>query len=98
MADKNVRYYIDGRLLAPHGGKFYPESFMSLNFSLWFIRDCLVKSKEPRAYRQDIDWVFHEAKKVLTPEEVEARIAALFAVIPASAANAFTANSSTSTR
>lgn len=77
VADNNVRYYIDGRILATHGGKFYPESFMSLNFNLWFIRDGLVKSKEPRTYRQDIDWVFHEAKKVVTPEEVEARVTAL---------------------
>jgi hypothetical protein len=36
-----------------------------------------VKSSTVRHYREDIDWVFHEAKKALVPEEVEAKVAAL---------------------
>ncbi len=59
-----VKYFIDGKPLAEHGGQYYPRSLMSINFNLWFIRDAAV-------------WVFHEAKKILAPEEVDAKVAAL---------------------
>ena len=72
-----VKYFIDGRPLAEHGGQYYPRSLMSINFNLWFIKDATVKSSEVRHYQEDIDWVFHAAKKLLAPEEVEAQVAAL---------------------
>jgi hypothetical protein len=72
-----VKYYIDGRPLAEHVGQYYPRSLMSINFNLWFIKDATVKSSAVRHYQEDIDWVFHEAKKVLAPEEVETKVAAL---------------------
>jgi hypothetical protein len=72
-----VKYFIDGNPLAEHGGQYYPRSLMSINFNLWFIRDAAVKSNAVRRYQEDIDWVFHEAKKILAPEEVEAKVAAL---------------------
>jgi hypothetical protein len=72
-----VKYFIDGRLLAEHGGQYYPRSPMSINFNLWFIRDATVKSTAVRHYQEDIDWVFHEAKRILAPEEVEAKVASL---------------------
>jgi hypothetical protein len=77
VAGGKVRYYVDGRLLAEHGGNYYPESFMSINFNLWFIRDGMVKATDVRTYQEDVDWVFHEAKAALTPAEVEARVAGL---------------------
>src|SRR6266436_1260758 len=72
-----VKYFIDGQPLAEHSGQYYPRSLMSINFNLWFIRDAMVKSTATRHYQEDIDWVFHEAKKVLAPEEVEAKVASL---------------------
>jgi hypothetical protein len=72
-----VKYFIDGKPLAEHGGQYYPRSLMSINFNLWFIKDATVKSSDMRHYQEDIDWVFHEAKKILSPEEVEAKVAAL---------------------
>jgi hypothetical protein len=72
-----VKYFIDGRPLAKHGGQYYPRSLMSINFNLWFIKDATVKSSVVRHYQEDIDWVFHEAKEILTPEEVEAKVAGL---------------------
>ena len=72
-----VKYFIDGKPLAEHGGQYYPRSPMSINFNLWFIRDGAVKSSAVRHYQEDIDWVFHEAKNILAPEEVEARVASL---------------------
>jgi len=72
-----VKYFIDGKALAEHGGQYYPRSLMSINFNLWFIRDATVKSNAVRHYQEDIDWVFHEAKRVLAPEEVETKVASL---------------------
>jgi hypothetical protein len=72
-----VKYFIDGKPLAEHGGQYYPRSLMSINFNLWFIKDATVKSSAVRHYQEDIDWVFHEAKKTLAPEEVELKVAAL---------------------
>lgn len=72
-----VRYFVDGKQLADHGERFYPESLMSINFNLWFIRDGAVKSPEPRSYQEDVDWVFFEAGSALAPAEVESRVAGL---------------------
>jgi len=77
VSDGTVRYFIDGKPLAEHGGQYYPRSLMSINFNLWFIRDAAVKSSVVRHYQEDIDWVFHEAKKILAPDEVEAKVASL---------------------
>jgi hypothetical protein len=74
VSDGEVKYFIDGKPLAEHGGNYYPESLMSINFNLWFIRDGLLKAPDVRTYHEDIDWVFHEAKSVLSPVEVEARV------------------------
>jgi hypothetical protein len=77
VSEGKVKYFIDGKPFADHGGQYYPRSLMSINFNLWFIKDGSVKSSEVRRYQEDIDWVFHRAKKILTPEEVEARVDAL---------------------
>jgi hypothetical protein len=74
VAEGKVRYFVDGKLLAEHGGNYYPESLMSINFNLWFIKEGLHKASDMRTYQEDIDWVFHEAKAVLSPAEVEARV------------------------
>lgn len=77
VAAGHVKYYVDGKLLADHADRFYPESLMSINFNLWFIRDGMTKAPGERRYTEDIDWVFHEVKTALTPEQVEAKITAL---------------------
>ena len=75
--NKNVRYFVDGKLFAEHGGNYYPEDTMSINFNLWFIRDGMKPANERRQYQEDIDWVFHQAGVALTPEQVEAAVAAM---------------------
>jgi hypothetical protein len=77
VAGGHVKYFVDGALQVEHGGRFYPRSVMSINFNLWFIKDGAAKVRGARSYNEDIDWVFFEAKSALTPEEVEARVAAL---------------------
>jgi hypothetical protein len=77
VVDKRVRYFIDGKLFAEHGGEYYPEDTMSINFNLWFIRDGMAKASEKRQYQEDIDWVFFQANTGLMPEQVEAAVASL---------------------
>lgn len=76
ISDGHVRYYVDGDLLADHGGRVYPEEPMSINFNLWFIRDGLAKSSEMRRWEEDIDWAYFNSG-VLTPAAVEQKVAAL---------------------
>ena len=49
VMDKKVRYFVDGKLFAEHGGDYYPEDTMSINFNLWFIRDGMVEGKRAAA-------------------------------------------------
>jgi hypothetical protein len=77
VAAGRVRYFVDAKLLADHGDKFYPEVPMSINFNLWFIEEGLIASSEPRRYEEDIDWVFFRRDEVLSPEAVEAAVAEL---------------------
>jgi hypothetical protein len=74
VMNKTVRYFVDGKLFAEHGGEYYPEDTMSINFNLWFIRDGVAKSTEMRRYHEDIDWVFFQKGVALTPEQVESAI------------------------
>src|SRR5690349_15216894 len=75
--DQKVRYFVDGKLFAEHGGEFLPEDTMSINFNLWFIRDGMAQVKQRRQYEEDIDWVYFQANTSLTPEQVEAAVAGL---------------------
>ena len=74
VASGNVRYFIDGKLIAQHGGKYYPDAPMSINFNLWFIDGGLMQTEGVREYQEDVDWVFHEAGVMLMPDEVTAKI------------------------
>jgi len=71
-----VRYFVDGRLEAEHGGRYYPDSKMAFDFNLWFQRDGLDAVGARRSYSEDVDWVFQQAG-VLSPDQVAARVAAL---------------------
>jgi len=77
VVNQKVRYFVDGKLFAEHGGDYYPEDTMSINFNLWFIRDGMIKTNEARQYYEDIDWVFFQANVGLQPDEVEAAITSL---------------------
>ena len=74
VAGGRVRYFVDGKMFAEHGGDYYPEDTMSINFNLWFIKDGMVNVAGARQYQEDIDWVFHEADVSLMPDEVNAKI------------------------
>ena len=72
-----VRYFVDGKLIAQHGGEYYPDAPMSINFNLWFIDGGLVQAEGVREYQEDIDWVFHEAGALLMPDEINAKVSEL---------------------
>ena len=69
-----VRYFVDGALIAQHGGDYYPDAPMSINFNLWFIEGGLNGGNDVRVYQEDIDWVFHEAGASLMPDQVETKV------------------------
>jgi hypothetical protein len=69
-----VRYFVDGKLIAQHGGKYYPDAPMSINFNLWFIDGGLIQAQDVRQYDEDIDWVFHQAGAMLMPDEVVTKV------------------------
>lgn len=69
-----VRYFVDGKMIAQHGGDYYPDAPMSINFNLWFIEGGLSSASDVREYEEDIDWVFHEVDALLMPDEVNAKI------------------------
>jgi hypothetical protein len=77
VTNNKVRYFIDGKLFVEHGGDYYPEDTMSINFNLWFIRDGMISSKQMRRYQEDIDWIFFQAGVGLNPEQVETVVADL---------------------
>lgn len=72
-----VRYFVDGKPLAIHGGEVYPESIMAISFNLWFVRDGFAKSTDAREWHEDIDWVYFRGGTLQSPEEVEAAVANL---------------------
>lgn len=69
-----VRYFLDGKLIAKHGEPYFPEEHMSINFNLWFIREGLIDSNQERVYQEDVDWVFHAAGRSLSPAAVEQKV------------------------
>lgn len=69
-----VRYFVDGQMIGQHGGDYYPDAPMSINFNLWFIDGGLSGASDVREYQEDIDWVFHTADMLLMPDEVDAKI------------------------
>ncbi|CAM4237570.1 glycoside hydrolase family 16 protein [Pseudoalteromonas byunsanensis] len=77
VADKKLRYYINGELFAEHGSKVYPEVAMSINFNLWFIAEQILQSKEMRQYYQDVDWVYFIQDTKLDTQTVMNNVAAL---------------------
>jgi hypothetical protein len=77
VAHRTIRYYLDGHLLATHGGKYYPEVPMSIDYNLWFIAGGQLRAGRIRRYHEDVDWVYYQARSVLSPQQVVGRVAGL---------------------
>lgn len=74
--NKNIKYYVDGKLFATHGEPYLPESDMSINLNQWIIPGGLVADRTPRAYDEKVDYVYYAKDEVLTPRQVRQRVAA----------------------
>jgi hypothetical protein len=72
-----VTYFLDGIPIAGHGGPYYPNVPMSINYNLWFIQGGQAAAGETRRYDEDVDWVFYQAGTVLSPAQVAAKVAKL---------------------
>jgi hypothetical protein len=76
VAAGQVKYFIDGAQTADHGGIYYPEGPMTLNYNLWFIDGTGAPSSgTPRVWQQRMDWLYFAKDAVVTPLEVEAIVA-----------------------
>ena len=73
-----VHEFVDGREVAVHDGRNVPVSPMTISFNLRFaVGGSLPTKGAPRAYDEDIDWVFHARDQVLSPADVDAQVRAL---------------------
>lgn len=78
IKDGKTRHYLDGVMLAEHGGRNYPVVPMSINFNQWFSPGGLLPvSNIARIYEQDVDWVFHAKDQLLSPAQVDAHVQSL---------------------
>ncbi|NKI97850.1 glycoside hydrolase family 16 protein [Rhizobacter sp. SG703] len=78
VAQGRSRFFLDGRQLDEHGGRNYPVVPMAIAFSQWFVpAGQLAGVSVPRAYEEDVDWVYHARSRVMTPAEVEQAVQAL---------------------
>jgi len=68
--ENKIKYFINGYMFSEHGSDVYPEVAMSINFNLWFIPEQLVQNSEMRQYHQDVDWVYFNADKQLSTQDV----------------------------
>jgi hypothetical protein len=68
-----TRYFLDGTLVATHGQHYYPRVPMSIDFNLWLIDGGLTATGR-RVYDERIDWVYHQAGSVLSPDQVDAAV------------------------
>ena len=73
-----VRYFVDGKPLADHGGPQGPgrDHVHRLQPVVRARRAAQVR-RRPEPYQEDVDWVFQQAGVALTPQEVDAKVAAL---------------------
>jgi hypothetical protein len=78
VADGQVKHFLNGRLVATHGGRHYPAQPMALQFNLWFAVGGLLPAEQGlRRYAYEVDWVYYADRELLSPQQVEAAVAKL---------------------
>ena len=77
VAGGRTHFFMDGELLAEHGGRNYPAVPMAINFNLWFSPGGLLPAGTQRVYQQEVDWVYHARNRVQSPAEVMAAVQSL---------------------
>lgn len=74
--NNSIKYYIDGQLFGTHDAQYLPERPMSINFNQWLIDLAGQTSTAPRSYDEQVDYVLHVKDQVLTPAQVDTKVAA----------------------
>jgi hypothetical protein len=69
-----VTYYVDGQERVAHGGKYYPDGPMVIDFNLWYLEKTSLNSSK---YQQQVDWVYYCKGQALTTAQVERDVADL---------------------
>jgi len=70
-----VSHWLDGRLLARHGGRNVPSVPMAPSLSLWFSPGGLLPaSQAPRRWVMEVDWVLQVSGATLSPAAVLAQV------------------------
>jgi hypothetical protein len=92
VANGQVTYYVDGAVVATHGGKYYPRKNMSIDFNQWFIDLTGHQGAGTSVWQQSIDYVYHAKKQVLTPAQASAAVNAYRSAGTAHTDNVVTAN------
>ncbi len=73
-SSSEVKYYINGSLVATHSGKYVPTTPMFLSFNQWFIDGVWAGGSAQRAYIQDVDWVYYAKDKLMVPAQAEVNV------------------------
>jgi hypothetical protein len=76
VRDGRVKYYVDGQQVADHGDRYYPETPMSINFNLWFIDLTGRTGSGLASYIQQVDYLYHADREVISTAEAKNRVAA----------------------
>jgi hypothetical protein len=74
VANGTITYYVDGQVVATHGGKYYPRKNMSIDFNQWFIDLTGHQGGGTSVWQQSVDYVFHAKKQTLTPAQATAAV------------------------
>ncbi|KYF94055.1 hypothetical protein BE20_07620 [Sorangium cellulosum] len=74
VTSESITYYIDGVARATHASRFVPEEGQYLSFQVWFDQLDAAQGSS-RTYYEDADWVYFAKDAILSPAEVDAKIA-----------------------
>ncbi|MCW3820069.1 glycoside hydrolase family 16 protein [Micromonospora sp. DR5-3] len=76
VANRKLRFFLDGTQIAQFGAHFYPETPMAIDFNLWFSQLMSAAPGMARTYQQQVDWLYYSDGKVISPEEAVAQVEA----------------------
>lgn len=77
VANGHVKYYIDGKLVADHSGRYYPRRSMAVDFNLWLIDLSGHQGTSTSVWHEDVDYVLYAKNLVLTQRQVADGVAFL---------------------
>jgi hypothetical protein len=69
-------YSLDGRKLFTSGRKHFPREPMTVNFSAWLID---LPFEGPRTWDMQVDWLYYQADRVVSGEDVQKAVDGLTA-------------------